>query len=668
MLKPIATFLCLLCPFFIIAQQSPIFIDKEDTFFPVVQHSVTKEDKTWKLGLSDVQKDNSFVTPSHPDFFEVGGSDPRNMWIKFQVENQTSKEIYLELSLAITDTTYLYSVSPQNEITVQQMGKYLNFNERLVKNNHQVFLLNGKKDELTTYYLNIRCPFPLSVRTRIGTHNAFLAEFHRNDLLHGCFIGIFLIIILFNVLFFISTREIFYAYYTGYAVFIMFSPLRFDGYLFEFLYPNYPFLNNLGFYFHGLAGIFGIYFSRGFLQTKIYTPLLDKGLVYFIGLYALNIGLAVTGFYELNIKSVYYITFPFNSFIIFIGIQVYRHGFPIARFFISGTLCLTIGIAVFMLYNYGVISDNIWTRNAMYIGIAVQSTLFFMAMVDRYRILQKEKEDAQRVMIESLQQNEQLIIEKNRLLEENIHDRVLELELMQSKLADFAQKLIKSNQELTDFAHIASHDLRAPIRNIGSFAQLLERRIDPLLDARSKEYFGYIKTNVQQSTKLIEDLLNYSKIDKNIGEPQPVDLNDVLVLVTNNLQSFMLEKKAKIIASNLPILRGHSSLFIQLFQNLINNGLIYNKSETPTISISVDCQEHDMVFKIADNGIGIPPQYKTHIFGMFQRLHASQDYEGSGIGLAFCERIVSTYHGRIWLESEEGKGSTFFFTLPDACK
>ncbi len=654
-------------PLYVFAQYSPIVIDKDDALFSMAKQTQFKEDKTWTWDIQHIQQDTDFAQMTQ-EIYRLAGKNPRNVWVKFQMQNQTDKEIYLELSAAITDSVYLYSINPKNEITTQRAGKYFDFKERLVQNNHQIFVLDGKKGVLNTYYLNLRSQFPLSIRTRVGTHTAFSEEYHSSDLLHGIFIGIVFIVMLFNFLFLITAREYFYGFYVGYAIFIMAAVLRFDGYLFEFLHPNFPAANAFGFYFHGLAGIFGIYFARGFLKTKIYTPQLDKGLVAFLCFYVLNLGLAAVGLYEWNILSVYLITFPFNLFLIFTGIQVYRSGYKIARFFVSGVLCLSIGITIFTLYNLGILGSNMWTRNMMYIGISFESILFFMAIVDRFSVLRFEKHDVQQRMILSLQQNERLIKERNRLLEEHAESRAIELELMQSQLTEYAQKLIKSNQELTDFAHIASHDLRAPIRNIGSFAQLLEKRITPQLDVRAKEYLDFIKTNVRQSTKLIEDLLNYSKIDKNIGEPQPVDLKNVMLLVNNNLQSFIAERKAKIIVEDLPILRGHTSLIVQLFQNLINNGLKYNQNEAPTVTISADWEGNELVFKVTDNGIGILPQYQEQIFGMFRRLHSSAEYEGSGIGLAFCQRIVSTYGGRIWLESVECKGTTFFFTLPKAIK
>ena len=662
MQKPRITILFFFCPFLFHAQQAPLLVNQGDALFSMAKMTSFKEDNTWKLSLADIQKDSSF-TPMTEDIFKLGGTNPRNIWVKFQVKKSITTDMYLELNTSILDSIYLYSVNPESEVTTQRIGLNFPFNERIVKNNHQIFMLYGNKDELCTYYLNIRTIYPITIRTRIGTNLAFLNEYHVSDLLHGFLVGIIIIIALFNLFFFISLKDSFYGYYFGYAFFILCTILRFDGYLFQFLHPNSPAYNDLGFYYQGLAGIFYIFFSRSFLKTKTYTPKIDKGFIFFLDFYIFNVGLAALGLYEFNIWSVYIITFPFNLFSIYSGIQVYRKGYRVARFFVAGVLCATLGITIFTCFNLGLLTHNLWINNIMYLGIASESILLFLAIVERFSVLRQEKHNAQQKMIESLQQNEHLMKEKHKLLEEKAHHQI---EIMQSKLSEYAQKLIKSNQELTDFAHIASHDLRAPLRNIGSFTQLLQKRMSAQLDERSKEYFDFITTNVRQSTKLIEDLLNYSKIDKNIGDPSSVDLNDVLLLVRSNLQSFISDKKAQIIVKDLPILRGHSSLIVQLFQNLINNGLKYNECEKPIVIISSEWQNYEWIFKVTDNGIGIAPQYQSQVFGMFRRLHSAAQYEGSGIGLAFCQRIVSTYNGRIWLESEEGKGTIFYFTLPDA--
>jgi light-regulated signal transduction histidine kinase (bacteriophytochrome) len=260
------------------------------------------------------------------------------------------------------------------------------------------------------------------------------------------------------------------------------------------------------------------------------------------------------------------------------------------------------------------------------------------------------------------------------LLEQKVQERTLELQNAlkevndkEEKLQEYAYRLENSNRELTEFAHIASHDLKAPLRSIMSFAQLFERRNINKFDDTDREYFNFIKSNATQSARLIEDLLNYSKIDKNLGEPVAVDINKCIFIAEMNMQSLLREKNAVIQYENLPILRGHTSLITQLFQNLINNGIKYNKSAQPCIKIGLQRNErNECVFSVSDNGIGIAAENFDKVFAMFRRLHTQTEYDGTGIGLSFCTRIVETYGGKIWLESEIEKGTTFYFTLPKA--
>ena len=258
------------CPFLLHSQRAPLVINQGVTLFSMAKMTSYKEDKTGKMELLDVQKDVDF-TPMTGDVFRLGGNNPRNIWVKFQVQKDMTSDLYFELSTGITDSAYFYSVSPTNEVIMQRVGKYFPFSERIIKNNHQVFLLNGKKDELYTYYLNVRSQIPLSLRTRLGTNLAFSEEYQTSHLLHGLLVGIIFIIAFFNLLFFISLRDRFYVYYVAYALFVMLTVLRFDGYLFQFLHPNNPDFNRVGFCFHGLAGIFGIFFTRSFLKTSLFT-------------------------------------------------------------------------------------------------------------------------------------------------------------------------------------------------------------------------------------------------------------------------------------------------------------------------------------------------------------------------------------------------------------
>jgi signal transduction histidine kinase len=255
-------------------------------------------------------------------------------------------------------------------------------------------------------------------------------------------------------------------------------------------------------------------------------------------------------------------------------------------------------------------------------------------------------------------------LSKAYLEKKTFSDKLFESEM---KLKDYSLQLEKSNQELTDFANIASHDLKAPIRGILSFSQLLEKRNKNKFDERDFEYINFIKSSSYQSLALVEGLLSYSKIDKNLGKPQKVDIKDAINIALSNMKLLIEEKKADIQITELPTVVAHQLLIIQLFQNLINNGLKYNENECPKIVIGSFKNEHDsLTYFVKDNGIGIAEEYQKEVFAMFRRLHSTSQYEGSGIGLAFCTRIIDTYKGQIWLKSEIGKGTTFFFTLPQA--
>lgn len=238
----------------------------------------------------------------------------------------------------------------------------------------------------------------------------------------------------------------------------------------------------------------------------------------------------------------------------------------------------------------------------------------------------------------------------------------------EKQLREQAEKLKQSNQDLTDFAHIASHDLKAPIRNVHSFAQLIKRRNEGELDNATEEQLGFIIENTNRAQQLIAGLLSYSTADKDLGEPVIFPMHQAVEEAKKNLASIIQDSNAKLSYDKMPVVQSNPTLVSQVFQNLINNGIKYNQSGSPEITIGHGRRAADNVnyYFVRDNGIGIPEEFQKNIFKMFTRLHNRGEYEGSGIGLAFCHRVVTTYGGEMWLESIPNEGSTFYFTLPKA--
>lgn len=223
----------------------------------------------------------------------------------------------------------------------------------------------------------------------------------------------------------------------------------------------------------------------------------------------------------------------------------------------------------------------------------------------------------------------------------------------------------RSNEDLQQFAYVASHDLQEPLRMVASFLQLLERRYADRLDAAGREYIQFAVDGAVRMKQLIEDLLAYSRIDSRGLQPQPVDLAVIAQAACDNLVSAIAENGGRVsLADDLPTVMGDQPQLIRLLQNLIGNALKYRAPDRfPDIAVSAQRHGDTWIIAVSDNGIGIAPQYHDRIFMIFQRLHGIAAYEGTGIGLAICKRIVERHGGEIWVESQENVGSIFKFTL-----
>ena len=240
-----------------------------------------------------------------------------------------------------------------------------------------------------------------------------------------------------------------------------------------------------------------------------------------------------------------------------------------------------------------------------------------------------------------------------------------ELEVSNAQMSLQTAELRRSNSDLEQFAYIISHDLKAPVRNISSFMNLLVNKYGPSLPSEAKEFVGYSHNGAKRLERLIDDILAYSRLGTNLPRPIPVNLNDVVNTIRFEARERLHNSGGTInINRDLPVVNNvHSSLMYHVFQNLIINGLKFNKNANPAINVNWTNSLNYYTFTIQDNGIGISKEYSTTIFQMFKRLHTEQEYDGTGIGLAICKKIVEYYHGEIWFESEEGRGTTFYFTV-----
>jgi light-regulated signal transduction histidine kinase (bacteriophytochrome) len=225
--------------------------------------------------------------------------------------------------------------------------------------------------------------------------------------------------------------------------------------------------------------------------------------------------------------------------------------------------------------------------------------------------------------------------------------------------------LTQSNADLQQFAYSASHDLQEPLRMVATYSEMLKKHYAGKLGPSGDEYIGYTVQGALRMEQLLGDLRAYAQVSTSGPElTEDADAGDALDRALASLDAAIKESGASIVRRPLPSVRMHEFQLQQLFQNLIGNSVRYRSSEAPRIRIAAERRGQDWLFSVQDNGIGIEPEYKEQIFALFKRLHTAAEYPGTGMGLAICQRIVERAGGRIWVDSERGRGATFFFTVP----
>ena len=277
-----------------------------------------------------------------------------------------------------------------------------------------------------------------------------------------------------------------------------------------------------------------------------------------------------------------------------------------------------------------------------------------------YENLPLETKDGRHISVEFV--SNVYLVDQKKVIQCNIRDITARVRA-EDGLKQLAEELERSNKDLEQFAYVASHDLQEPLRMIAGYTQLIQQRYKDKLDEDANQFIYYTVDGVMRMQSLITDLLTYSRLNTSSEALKFVDCREVLNEVLATLKMTLEESGADIKLGPMPNIRADRTLLFQLFQNLIGNAIKFRSDKPPLINITATPQDKQWLFSVSDNGIGMEPQYLERIFVIFQRLHTQDKYAGTGIGLAICKKIVERHGGRIWAESQPGKGSTFYFII-----
>lgn len=666
-------------------------------------------DTSDQLNINDVRNKN---------FKDVGNSYPNlgihdhPVWVKFSIKNETKTN---EFMLQLVSTTNVYGElfsEVKGGWDMQYTGNLIPFSERSVKNGLYAFHLNLQPDEQKDYYLKMVSNEHVLIPMNIGSQQVVQSNAIDRRFWFGIYSGIFVALILYNLFVYISLRERSYIIYVIHTSFSLVTQAIFLGYASQYLWPDNHWLalhgKNI---FTCLVSLVGLEFMKEFLVTRKNAPRLHKISYGFTAFYILAILISAFGFNSLMYKVILPIQGLVVGFVLYTSFKVNQRGFRPARFFIISWAFFLVGIFVYVMAIQGFLPYNRFTSSLMPFGSVMEILLLSFALADKIQYLKKERDEADKKVLEMALESERFARQQNVILEEKVQQRTNDLENTLDELNEAyetlkeAQSQLVSNEKMASLGQLTAgiaHEINNPINFISGSIAPLSRDVKDIIelfestDQRAKlsltkeEYeqvealkqeleYDFLKTEIddlltgmeegsRRTVSIIRGLKTFSRVDE--SDTKSIDIKEgiesTLVLINNSLKNQIEVKKDY---GKLPMVECYAGQMNQVFLNIINNAAQAIKSEKDrtekgTIWISTrHLEEQDKVqISIRDNGPGIPEEIKDRIFDPF--FTTKPIGQGTGLGLSICYNIVEKQGGTLEVNSSNGKGTEFIITLP----
>ncbi len=618
-----------------VTKASSIKVDGESGRYELHSQMELLEDKDHQWDIEKVSQ-----PPLNAQFIESGKGVPSYgytsavYWVRFEVHNTTSEENWLlEVPYPPHDAITLYT-EENGSFTSNETGDLLPFVERDVEHRNFVYQLSLEEDSSQTFYVRFESEGSMQLPLTLWSEEQFLQKSQHEYLLLGLYYGIGFVMILYNLFLFFSLRLRSYLWYVLFIFSLLFVHFTLNGLAFQYVWPELPWWNHRAIvFFMAVANGTALLFSRSFLNLRLHIPKLDSMFKWFV-LFQFFIAVILMVNYQLALNLVMGSTIVLVFAVIGAAFICWKRGYRPARFFLFGWVIFLIGVFVSSLADAGLIPVLFLTKYASQIGSVLEVILFSLALADKFKILQLEKEHAEREAKES------------------------------QKMA--VEHLQWANKMKDDFLASTTHELRTPLNGIIGIAESLKDGAAGEADERLKQNLGLIISSGMRLSHLVNDLLDYSKLKHKdiLLKIKPVRVREMVDVIFSLLSSLKRESVQfeNNVPVNLPPAKADEDRIQQIFYNLIGNALKF--TEKGSISVSAFLKDDKVTIEIADTGKGITPTTMEVLFDDFEQGEGAHKKMGTGIGLSITKHLVELHGGSIRVDSRIGKGSTFSFDMP----
>jgi signal transduction histidine kinase len=664
------------------------------------------EDKNKSSSFKEILSSKEFkpVASETPNF----GMSDSDFWLKIVLKNTSNApSLRLQVAQPSLDEIDFYHLQKNGALEVQFGGEVAPFYSRHYFDPSYIYRIEIAPNQTEVYYLRVHSRDNLQVPIIVGRPESILQSNKVKDFVFGLFAGIMLVMFLYNAFLFVTVRDKTYFYYILYLGTVILTQLSIQGYTFQYLWPNSSFLAQWSpFLFSPAVGIASAYFLRVFLNTKQFTPKLDKGFIYFSVLYAVAVLCALVGKYSLSYLIITLCATVLSMYMLVTAAVIFKMDYKPARYFLVAWSMFLVGVTIYAMTNLGLLPTSSFTQYAMPVGAAAEVVLLSLALADRINVLKREKEQSQAEALRVSQQNQKLVSEQNVILEQKVHERTIELEETNEELNITLTYLKDTQTQLVNAEKMASlgqltagiaHEINNPINFVSANlkplrmdisevfelvskfeelkfddtlaeklkeVELFKNRIDlPYLQKEIGSLLSGIEDGATRTAEIVSGLRNFSRLDESDIKEANVNegIESTLVLLRSQLQDIEIVKSL----GELPMIECFPGKLNQVFMNILGNGIYaVNKKEINAqkrLTIKTFMRDEKVVIMFEDNGIGMSQEVKEKIFEPF---FTTKDVgEGTGLGMSIVFKIIESHHAKMEVESEPGVGTKITLIL-----